>query len=101
MASDANRGVKPNLLIFDYKKDYSKSDFVKATNAKVIEPYQIPLNIFDTRDCPLARNAWLERSRFFTDILSKIYSGIGPSQSHNIKQAVIINVKCGSAKFAG
>jgi DNA phosphorothioation-dependent restriction protein DptH len=85
---ESNQGVKPNILIFDYKKDYSKPDFVNATGARVIEPYQIPLNIFDTRDCPIQRNAWLEKSRFFTDVLAKIYSGIGPAQSFNIKQAV-------------
>lgn len=83
-----NRGVRPNILIFDYKKDYTKPEFVKATGAKVIEPFDIPLNLFDTRDSQQQRNAWLERSKFFSDILDKIYSGIGPSQREKIKQAV-------------
>lgn len=82
-----NRGKKPNILIFDYKKDYSKLDFVEATEAKVIQPDNIPLNIFDTRDCPV-KKAWLEKSRFFNDVLSKIYSGIGPAQQNKLKQAV-------------
>lgn len=85
---DMNRGKRPNILIFDYKKDYSKPDFVEATGAKVIAPFDIPLNLFDTRDSQQQRNAWLERSKFFSDILDKIYTGIGPAQREKIKQAV-------------
>lgn len=32
------------FLIFDYKGDYIKEDFVKATNAKVYDPYHLPFN---------------------------------------------------------
>ncbi|MDM1465251.1 DNA phosphorothioation-dependent restriction protein DptH [Myroides odoratimimus] len=37
---DENLGV----LIFDYKGDYIKDDFVSKTNAKVFEPYHLPYN---------------------------------------------------------
>lgn len=47
---ESNRGVRPKVLIFDYKKDYSKRQFVEATGARVVNPFAIPLNIFDTRD---------------------------------------------------
>lgn len=32
------------ILIFDYKGDYIKDDFVKATNAKVFDPFHLPYN---------------------------------------------------------
>lgn len=83
-----NRGVRPKVLIFDYKKDYSKPQFVEATGARVVSPFSIPLNIFDTRDSTGQQNAWLERSKFFADVLDKIFSGIGPLQRQRIKQAV-------------
>ena len=83
-----NRGHSPNVLIFDYKRDYSKPGFVAATGARVIEPFDMPLNLFDTRNTPQKRNAWLERSKFFCDVLAKIYSGIGPVQRERIKGAV-------------
>ena len=83
-----NRGTRPRILIFDYKKDYSKTEFVQRTGARVVSPFSIPLNIFDTRDFVGQRNAWLERSKFFADVLDKIYSGIGPLQRERIKQAV-------------
>lgn len=83
-----NRGVRPKVLIFDYKKDYSKPQFVAATGARVVSPFSIPLNIFDTRDSAGQPNVWLERSKFFADVLDKIYSGIGPLQRQRIKQAV-------------
>lgn len=83
-----NRGAPPNVLIFDYKKDYSKSMFVESTGARVVQPFDIPLNLFDTATCTNTRNPWLERSLFFSDILSKIFSGIGPRQKQQLKTSV-------------
>ncbi|MBY8961808.1 DNA phosphorothioation-dependent restriction protein DptH [Flavobacterium sp. D11R37] len=37
-----NQGI--GVLIFDYKGDYIKEDFVKATDAKVYEPHRLPYN---------------------------------------------------------
>ena len=96
-----NRGSRPRVLIFDYKKDYSKSDFLERTGARVVSPFSIPLNIFDTRDSIGQQNAWLERSKFFADILDKIYSGIGPLQRQRIKQAVRQSYDRASAAGAG
>ncbi len=83
----ANRGIKPRILIFDYKKDYASPDFVKAVNAKVVSPFRLPLNIFDTHGSN-EPNAWLHRFKFFADTLSKIYPGIGPVQQQKLKNAV-------------
>jgi hypothetical protein len=82
-----NRGHKPRFLIFDYKDDYSSEDFVEATGAKVVEPINLPLNMFDVTNCA-ARKPWMERYKFFSDVLSKIYGGIGQVQQLNIKNAV-------------
>jgi len=83
-----NRGSAPRILIFDYKKDYSKPQFVEATGAKVVQPFDIPLSLFDTRDSTNPAKAWLDRSKFFIDVLDKIYTGIGPVQRQRIKEAV-------------
>jgi DNA phosphorothioation-dependent restriction protein DptH len=82
-----NRGHKPRFLIFDYKDDYSSKDFVEATGAKVVDPFELPLNMFDVTNCT-ARKPWMERYKFFSDVLSKIYGGIGQVQQLNIKNAV-------------
>ncbi len=37
-------GLPIGILIFDYKADYIKEDFVRATNAKVFELYHLPFN---------------------------------------------------------
>lgn len=43
----SNVGGQPiGILIFDYKADYVKDDFVQATNAKVYELYNLPVNPF-------------------------------------------------------
>ncbi len=83
-----NRGIRPRILIFDYKRDYSTPDFVAATGAKVVKPQRLPLNLFDTSTLGESMAPWLDRFRFFADVLDKIYSGIGPVQRDKLKRAV-------------
>lgn len=87
-STSANQGVRPRFLMFDYKKDYSADDFVKATGAKVIQPYRLPINLFDVSGAGESMTPWLDRFRFFADVLDKIFSGIGPVQRSQLKQAV-------------
>ena len=85
-----NRGHSPKFLIFDYKRDYTKSDFVEAVGARVVAPHRIPLNVFDlsaARDH--LRGARLGRVKFLNDVLQKIYGGIGPRQRNHLKTAVL------------
>ena len=84
----SNRGIKPRMLIFDYKRDYSSEDFVRATGARVVKPYRLPLNLFDTSTLHDVPAPWLDRFRFFADVLDKIYTGIGPVQRDKLKRAV-------------
>jgi hypothetical protein len=83
----ANAGVRPRFLIFDYKKDYQSADFIAATGAKVVKPYQLPINLFDTGGVERTPQ-WLPRFQFFADVLDKIYSNIGPVQRSHLKNAV-------------
>jgi hypothetical protein len=89
-AEDANRGHRPKFLIFDYKRDYTKPDFVEAFGARVIQPHHIPLNIFDlgAPGYHLAA-ARLGRVMFLNDCLHRIYGGIGPKQRNQMKTAVL------------
>ncbi|MDW5266670.1 MULTISPECIES: helicase HerA domain-containing protein [Acidobacteriaceae] len=86
--TEENMGVSPNILILDYKKDYSNDEFVKATNAKVIRPKNLRLNLFDVSQASESTTPWLDRFSFFADVLDKIYSGIGPVQRKVLKDAV-------------
>lgn len=87
-ARASNRGIAPRFLIFDYKRDYSSPDFVEATGARVVKPTRLPLNLFDTSSMSDSPVPWLDRFRFFADVLDKIYSGIGPVQRDKLKNAV-------------
>ena len=88
--ASANRGHAPKFLIFDYKRDYTKPDFVEAVGARVVTPLGIPLNVFDL---PAGhghpRAARLGRVKFVNDVLQKIYGGIGPRQRNHVKNAVM------------
>lgn len=83
-----NRGIRPRFLIFDYKKDYSSESFVKAVNAKVVKPHHLPINLFDVAGAGDAAAPWLDRFRFFADVLDKVFSGVGPVQRAQLKTAV-------------
>ncbi|MEN5218331.1 GTPase domain-containing protein [Pseudomonas pudica] len=87
-ARESNRGITPRFLIFDYKRDYSSQDFVEATGARVVKPHRLPLNLFDTSGIGESSAPWLDRFRFFADVLDKVYSGIGPVQRDKLKGAV-------------
>lgn len=87
-ARQENRGIKPRLLVFDFKRDYSSPEFVEATGARVIKPSRLPLNLFDTTPMGESVAPWLDRFRFFADVLDKVYSGIGPVQRDKLKGAV-------------
>ena len=87
-SSECNLNVKPNLLIFDYKKDYSTKEFVESVGAKVIKPYHLPLNLFDLSDSEEQNTPWLHRFRFFADVLDKVFSGVGHVQRANLKTAI-------------
>ena len=85
-----NRGHTPKFLIFDYKRDYTKPDFVEAVGARVVSPHRIPLNVFDlaaTGEHVAA--ARLGRVKFLNDVLQKIYGGIGHRQRNHLKTAVM------------
>ena len=56
-----NRGVRPRVLIFDYKRDYSSADFVGSTGARVVKPHKLPLNLFDTAGMEDSMVPWLDR----------------------------------------
>lgn len=87
-AAPTNREIRPRILVLDYKRDYSSPDFVEATGARVVRPHRLPLNLFDTSAIGESTVPWLDRFRFFADVLDKIYSGIGPVQRDKLKKAV-------------
>ena len=91
-------GTPMGILIFDYKGDYnsSKADFVQATNATVLQPYQLPFNplalvkprVFKPRLPVHTANA-------FKDTLAKVYR-LGPKQQTSLASCIMEAYKqCG------
>ena len=85
--SSENREQPVKILIFDYKGDYTSDEFANATNAQVIAPQNIPLNVLDVQNAA-GINPELDRANFLTDILGKIYAGVGHKQGYLLKQAI-------------
>lgn len=74
-----------DILIFDYKKDYVKEDFVKATNATVLDLEKLPVNpleLFgDTPKLPT------HTGRTLTTTLSKAFN-LGNVQRNTLKNII-------------
>ena len=79
------------ILIFDYKGDYneSKRDFVDATNATILKPYQLPFNpLALTKSKVFKPLLPIHTANAFKDTISKVY-GLGPKQQDTLFQCII------------
>ncbi|MDN5124752.1 DNA phosphorothioation-dependent restriction protein DptH [Aliarcobacter butzleri] len=78
-------GKKIDILIFDYKKDYIKEDFVKATNATVYDLEKLPVNPLELfGDTPRLPT---HTGRTLTTTLSKAFN-LGNVQRNTLKNII-------------
>ena len=87
-----NVGGEPlGILIFDYKGDYneSKKDFMEATHANILKPYQIPFNPLALIKSKVFKPLLpVHIANAFKDTISKVY-GLGPKQQDTLFQCII------------
>ena len=79
-------GLPLGILILDYKADYIKDDFVKATNAKVFDLYNLPFNplaLFGNKPMLPVHTANLFRSTLCTAF------NLGPKQQNKVRNLVM------------
>jgi len=88
-SADANGGIAPKTLIFDYKKDFIDAEFIKNIDGKLLAPGEepIPLNFFALPEGS-NKNAHIRRAMFFADVVSKV-NRIGPVQRNKLEECVI------------
>lgn len=88
--SKNNVDGKPiGILIFDYKGDYIKGDFVKATNAKVYDLYHLPYNPLAIDIHENALNLLpLHIASTIKETISKAY-GLGKKQEQLLKSVIM------------
>ena len=90
LRSESQR-VQPNpmtALILDYKHDYQDESFLNAVDGKVLKPHKIPLDIFRVVGEDNKPNRY-KRASGFVDVIKKIYGGVGPVQSENLKRVIM------------
>ncbi|MFF2031098.1 ATP-binding protein [Arthrobacter sp. NPDC058192] len=76
-----------SMLIFDYKGDFQKDEFVSRVGGVVLEPHQIPVNVFMPVTGQHSRLPY-QQAAAFVDVLRKIYRGVGPVQASLLNEAV-------------
>lgn len=88
--SDQNLYKTPiKVLIFDYKGDYIKDDFVKATGAKIYELFHLPYNplsLFVTQ--PIKPLLPVHTSSTLTDTICTAFN-LGPVQTITLKDLIM------------
>ena len=80
---------KLGILIFDYKGDYIKEDFVSKTNARVLPPYRLPYN-------PLALDAAenskpmlpLHTANDLKETIANAFN-LGPVQKQRLREVIV------------
>lgn len=82
-----NVGDEPiGVLIFDYKADYVKDDFIEATGAKVFDLYDLPFNPFSLfGDKPMLP---VHTANLFRSTMGNAY-GLGVKQQNRIKTMIL------------
>ncbi|VXC05845.1 SPG23_c9, whole genome shotgun sequence [Arthrobacter sp. 9V] len=86
-AAEKQPFIPTSMLIFDYKGDFQKEEFVSRIGAVVLEPHEIPLNVFMPVTGEHSRLPY-QQAAAFVDVLRKIYRGVGPVQSSLLNEAV-------------
>ena len=83
-------------MIIDYNGDFSSdNDFVKKTNARIVEPYELPLNIFSISDEIINEGGKklnkekINKLTFLQDVLGTIIPKVGDVQKSNLRTAVL------------
>ncbi|MGP5016633.1 DNA phosphorothioation-dependent restriction protein DptH [Vreelandella alkaliphila] len=79
-------GAPIGILIFDYKADYVKDEFVEATNAKIYDLFHLPFNpfaVFGNRPMQPMHTANL-----FRTTVAKAF-GLGPKQQNKVRTLVM------------
>ncbi|MBT2554469.1 ATP-binding protein [Arthrobacter sp. ISL-5] len=86
-AREKQPSVATSMLIFDYKGDFQKEEFVGRVGGVVLEPHQIPVNIFMPVTGEYSKLPY-QQAAAFVDVLRKIYRGVGPVQASLLNEAV-------------
>lgn len=80
----ADRQPTPvSMLIFDYKRDYHDAEFLMSVGGELQRPFHIPLNVLAI-DGEYTPQKAVQAGGAFVDIITKIYSGIGPVQKSKV-----------------
>ncbi len=77
-----------SVLVLDYKGDYEDAAFLSATGGRVLRPHKIPFNFFEMAPGYTSLAA-VRRAGSFIDVLTQIYSGIGPVQQNLLRNVIV------------
>ncbi len=86
-AREKQPSMVTSMLIFDYKGDFQKEEFISRVGGVVLEPHQIPVNIFMPVTGEHSKLPY-QQAAAFVDVLRKIYRGVGPVQASLLNEAV-------------
>ena len=86
-----SRAVQPEPvsgLILDYKHDYQKPEFLTAVGATVLQPRNLPLDLFGITG-EKSMFAMNSKAQNFINIISMIFGGVGGQQRDRLREVII------------
>ncbi|MHA7178339.1 ATP-binding protein [Arthrobacter sp. Sr24] len=86
-ALDVQSSVPASMLVLDYKGDFQGKEFLEDVGGIVLQPHNIPINIFLPETGEYSRKPY-QQAAAFVDTLTRIYSGVGPVQARNLNSAI-------------
>lgn len=75
-------------LILDYKQDYQKKEFLEAVGGIVLEPHNLPIDLFGVKGEKTLKNM-NSRAMAFVEIISMVFGGVGNVQRDRLRQVII------------
>lgn len=77
-----------SMLVFDYKRDFQDEQFLTDVGGRLLRPEAIPIDVFGVPG-EATQQAVFRRARAFTDVISRVYNGVGPVQTDRLTHTVI------------
>lgn len=87
-ASRQAQGAPMSGLILDYKSDYQKEEFLASVGGVVLEPHNLPVDLFGVRGEKTLKkmNA---KAMAFIEIIAMVFGGVGNVQRDRLRQVII------------
>lgn len=82
------QGSPVSFLVLDYKGDYRGEEFLSEVGGTATGGEPIPLDVLQLSE-PYSQQAAYRKAAMFTDVIKRIYGGVGPVQTSHLNNSIV------------